>query len=85
MLKGDYGEEKALVISVPVSEHTFICLLNLMVSVSEWQFHEKKDHVCFIKNMYKPHSARNRVVAQLIFVCRKSEGMIWLGVLEHLH
>ena len=85
MLKGDYGEEKALVISVPISEHTFICLLNSMVSVSEWQFHEKKDHVCFIKNMCKPHSAQNRVVAQLILVGRKNEGMIWLGVLEHLH
>lgn len=47
MLKGDYGEEKALVISVPISEHTFICLLNLMVSVSEWQFHEKKGPCLF--------------------------------------
>lgn len=86
MFKGGYGEEKALVISVPISEHTFTCLLNSVVSVPvEWQLHEEGDHVCFIKNMHEHHSAWNRVVAQLIFVGRRNEGMTWLGVLEHLH
>lgn len=46
MFKGGYGEEKALVISVPISEHTFTCLLNSVVSVPvEWQLHEEEDHV----------------------------------------
>lgn len=55
----------AFEIYTPIYGNVLTSLLNLVVSLPlEWQFHEEKDHVCFIKNMYKHHSAWNRVVAQ---------------------
>lgn len=63
-----------LEIFIPVYEHALTCLLNSAVSLLlEWWLYEEKDRVCFIKNMYKHHSARNRLDAPYIFVDKWKE------------